>query len=253
MACGMNSARNGAGGHRSRHFRTEHAQDPGARFAAVPPRYRATYFRHTGPMHYSAGYYAYLWARCSAPMPASGSWRTAASRAPTATCSAARSCRAATWATTPSCTGTSAARIRRSKLDVKRGGDRRAKQEMNRFLEPTALEAGQPAATTLSGRVSMTTDPFISSASSRRAGKRLPGGAGRTAGGRKRTHWMWFVFPQCLGLGASATSRRFAIRSLEEARAYLDHPVPGAPAGMRGRAPGHHLPRACPTSVTPTT
>ena len=47
-------------------------------------------------------------------------------------------------------------------------------------------------------------------------------------GGRKRTHWMWFVFPQFLGLGASATSRRFAIRSLEEARAYLDHPVLGA-------------------------
>ena len=43
-------------------------------------------------------------------------------------------------------------------------------------------------------------------------------------GGRKRTHWMWFVFPQFFGLGASATSRRYAIRSLEEARAYLDHP-----------------------------
>ena len=47
-------------------------------------------------------------------------------------------------------------------------------------------------------------------------------------GGRKRTHWMWFVFPQFLGLGASGTSRRYAIRSLEEARAYLDHPVLGA-------------------------
>jgi uncharacterized protein (DUF1810 family) len=47
-------------------------------------------------------------------------------------------------------------------------------------------------------------------------------------GGRKRTHWMWFVFPQFAGLGASATSRRYAIRSLEEARAYLDHPVLGA-------------------------
>jgi uncharacterized protein (DUF1810 family) len=47
-------------------------------------------------------------------------------------------------------------------------------------------------------------------------------------GGRKRTHWMWFVFPQFHGLGASATSRRYAIRSLEEARAYLDHLVLGA-------------------------
>lgn len=46
--------------------------------------------------------------------------------------------------------------------------------------------------------------------------------------GRKRTHWMWFVFPQVLGLGHSATSTHYAIRSLEEARQYLAHPVLGA-------------------------
>ena len=45
--------------------------------------------------------------------------------------------------------------------------------------------------------------------------------------GRKTTHWMWFVFPQLAGLGASETSRRYAIASLEEARAYLAHPVLG--------------------------
>ncbi len=45
--------------------------------------------------------------------------------------------------------------------------------------------------------------------------------------GRKRTHWMWFVFPQIEGLGSSPTSQRFAIKSLDEARAYLDHPVLG--------------------------
>lgn len=45
--------------------------------------------------------------------------------------------------------------------------------------------------------------------------------------GRKSTHWMWFVFPQVRGLGQSPTARRFAIASLEEARAYLDHPVLG--------------------------
>lgn len=45
--------------------------------------------------------------------------------------------------------------------------------------------------------------------------------------GRKRSHWMWFVFPQFDGLGMSSTSRHFAIRSLEEARAYLRHPVLG--------------------------
>jgi len=45
--------------------------------------------------------------------------------------------------------------------------------------------------------------------------------------GRKTGHWMGFVFPQIAGLGYSATSRMFAISSLEEARAYLAHPVLG--------------------------
>ena len=46
--------------------------------------------------------------------------------------------------------------------------------------------------------------------------------------GRKTSHWMWFVFPQFAGLGFSAMSERYAIRSLAEARAYLAHPVLGA-------------------------
>ena len=45
--------------------------------------------------------------------------------------------------------------------------------------------------------------------------------------GRKTSHWMWFVFPQIAGLGQSAMSRRYAIESLDEAQAYLDHPVLG--------------------------
>jgi uncharacterized protein (DUF1810 family) len=45
--------------------------------------------------------------------------------------------------------------------------------------------------------------------------------------GRKTSHWMWFVFPQIAGLGMSAMSQRFAIASLDEARAYLAHPVLG--------------------------
>jgi uncharacterized protein (DUF1810 family) len=45
--------------------------------------------------------------------------------------------------------------------------------------------------------------------------------------GRKTTHWMWYVFPQIAGLGQSPISRRFAISSLAEARAYLQHPVLG--------------------------
>src|SRR5262249_50247656 len=45
--------------------------------------------------------------------------------------------------------------------------------------------------------------------------------------GRKTSHWMWFVFPQIQGLGHSPMARKFAIASLAEARAYLDHPVLG--------------------------
>jgi uncharacterized protein (DUF1810 family) len=45
--------------------------------------------------------------------------------------------------------------------------------------------------------------------------------------GKKRTHWMWFVFPQIQGLGHSEMARRYAISSVDEARAYLDHPVLG--------------------------
>ena len=45
--------------------------------------------------------------------------------------------------------------------------------------------------------------------------------------GRKTSHWMWFVFPQIKGLGFSPMARKFAITSLDEARAYLDHPVLG--------------------------
>ena len=45
--------------------------------------------------------------------------------------------------------------------------------------------------------------------------------------GRKQSHWMWFIFPQIAGLGQSPMSIRFAIASLDEARAYLAHPALG--------------------------
>jgi uncharacterized protein (DUF1810 family) len=45
--------------------------------------------------------------------------------------------------------------------------------------------------------------------------------------GRKSSHWMWFVFPQLAGLGSSPTARAYAVSGLEEARAYLAHPVLG--------------------------
>ena len=45
--------------------------------------------------------------------------------------------------------------------------------------------------------------------------------------GRKTSHWMWFVFPQLAGLGRSEIAQRYAIRGLDEARAYLAHPLLG--------------------------
>jgi uncharacterized protein (DUF1810 family) len=65
--------------------------------------------------------------------------------------------------------------------------------------------------------------------------------------GQKRSHWMWFIFPQIDGLGSSATSKHFAIKSLEEADAYLRHPVLGprllecaeAVLAVEGRAISH--------------
>lgn len=50
---------------------------------------------------------------------------------------------------------------------------------------------------------------------------------GELRSGRKRTHWMWYVFPQIAGLGSSRLSRRYAIASRAEADAYLAHPVLG--------------------------
>jgi uncharacterized protein (DUF1810 family) len=62
--------------------------------------------------------------------------------------------------------------------------------------------------------------------------------------GRKQSHWMWYIFPQFDGLGFSATSRRYSIKSLAEAEAYLSHPVLGprliecteAALGLEGRS-----------------
>lgn len=62
--------------------------------------------------------------------------------------------------------------------------------------------------------------------------------------GRKETHWMWFVFPQLKALGRSRTAEFFGIGSIEEARAYLEHPVLGQRlrdcADLVGAAGGEH-------------
>jgi uncharacterized protein (DUF1810 family) len=62
--------------------------------------------------------------------------------------------------------------------------------------------------------------------------------------GDKRTHWMWYIFPQHVGLGVRSTAKYYGIKSIEEARAYLAHPVLGprlrecaeAAAGVEGRS-----------------
>ena len=50
---------------------------------------------------------------------------------------------------------------------------------------------------------------------------------GELRDGRKRSHWMWFIFPQIAGLGSSPTAQHYAISGLAEAEAYLDHPLLG--------------------------
>ena len=54
-----------------------------------------------------------------------------------------------------------------------------------------------------------------------------PQALGELRAGHKRTHWMWFIFPQIIGLGRTATARHFAVETLDQAEAYLAHPVLG--------------------------
>jgi uncharacterized protein (DUF1810 family) len=70
-------------------------------------------------------------------------------------------------------------------------------------------------------------DPFDLSRFVEAQEQDYPRALGEIRDGRKRSHWMWYVFPQYAGLGRSPTSQHFAIKSVEEARAYLAHPVLG--------------------------
>jgi uncharacterized protein (DUF1810 family) len=54
-----------------------------------------------------------------------------------------------------------------------------------------------------------------------------PRALGEIRAGKKRSHWMWYIFPQLAGLGRSAMAQRYAISDLSEARAYLAHPLLG--------------------------
>ncbi len=89
-----------------------------------------------------------------------------------------------------------------------------------------------------------TEDPFDLIRFVRAQERDYPRALSEITAGQKRTHWMWFVFPQLDGLGTSAVSKRYAIESAEEARAYLAHPVLGprllscaeAALGVAGRS-----------------
>jgi uncharacterized protein (DUF1810 family) len=74
----------------------------------------------------------------------------------------------------------------------------------------------------------MTTDPFDLERFVQAQAPAITAALSELASGRKRTHWMWFVFPQLAGLGGSAMAKLYAIGSLAEARTYLAHPVLGA-------------------------
>jgi uncharacterized protein (DUF1810 family) len=75
--------------------------------------------------------------------------------------------------------------------------------------------------------MNMTSDPFHLARFLEAQARLYAEARAELAAGRKASHWMWFIFPQLAGLGSSATAHHYAIGSLEEARAYLTHPVLG--------------------------
>ena len=80
---------------------------------------------------------------------------------------------------------------------------------------------------------------FVSAQDSGRTYERA---VGELRQGHKTSHWMWFVFPQVAGLGRSQMSQHYAISSLDEAKAYLTHPVLAPPDRVRGHR-GRQQPR----------
>jgi uncharacterized protein (DUF1810 family) len=96
------------------------------------------------------------------------------------------------------------------------------------------------------GRVNETSDPYRLErfVAAQDSGGTYERAVAELRAGAKVSHWMWFVFPQIAGLGMSAMSREYAISSIAEARAYLDHPVlgprllecAGIVAGTEGRS-----------------
>lgn len=70
-------------------------------------------------------------------------------------------------------------------------------------------------------------DPYDLSRFVRAQQDTFPRALAEIRSGKKRSHWMWYIFPQIDGLAFSSTSKFYAIKNLEEAKAYLDHPILG--------------------------
>jgi len=89
------------------------------------------------------------------------------------------------------------------------------------------VNLGPPGAVGQTGPVPRPADALDRFVDAQDAHGTFAGACRELAGGRKQGHWMWFVFPQVAGLGRSETARRYALGSLDEAAAYLVHPVLG--------------------------
>jgi uncharacterized protein (DUF1810 family) len=79
----------------------------------------------------------------------------------------------------------------------------------------------------MAGRAERAADPFVLERFVRAQASVYAQALAELRAGRKRSHWMWFVLPQLRGLGASGTAHRYGLSGLDEARAYLAHPLLG--------------------------
>ena len=98
---------------------------------------------------------------------------------------------------------------------------------LNTVVKPTVLAENVVAANVVAMTKAPAEDPYNLARFLDAQARDYDRALAEIRGGRKESHWMWYIFPQFFGLGHSATSEFYAIRSLAEARAYLDHPVLG--------------------------
>jgi uncharacterized protein (DUF1810 family) len=106
--------------------------------------------------------------------------------------------------------------------------NRRSQGETGNLAEKVALERpGVIAMASTAGKTDVNDDPFNLQRFVDAQSPIFDQVCSELRDGAKRSHWMWFIFPQIEGLGNSELARKFAISSREEAKAYLDHPILG--------------------------